>query len=47
MKVDEDFYGNMNHVIIALYEEYLWEPLGHRSHELLHTCYAARKKDSN
>ena len=31
-----------NPFIIQLYEEFLGEPLGHRSHELLHTRYVAR-----
>lgn len=30
--------------IQKLYKEYLLEPLGHKSHELLHTHYTARKK---
>jgi iron-only hydrogenase group A len=30
--------------ISKLYEEYLGEPLGHTSHELLHTHYTAREK---
>ncbi len=28
----------------TLYEEFLGQPLGHRSHELLHTCYTPRAK---
>ena len=31
-----------NPFVIKLYEEYLGEPLGHRSHELLHTHYVQR-----
>ena len=31
-----------NPFIAKLYEEFLGEPLGHRSHELLHTRYVAR-----
>ena len=31
-----------NPAILALYEEFLGEPLGHRSHELLHTHYQPR-----
>jgi NADH-quinone oxidoreductase subunit G/NADP-reducing hydrogenase subunit HndD len=31
-----------NPYIIQLYQEFLGEPLGHRSHELLHTCYVPR-----
>ncbi len=30
--------------IIALYENYLGEPCGHKSHELLHTTYTPRGK---
>jgi NADH-quinone oxidoreductase subunit G/NADP-reducing hydrogenase subunit HndD len=33
-----------NPQIVALYEEYLEHPLGHRSHELLHTVYSAKSK---
>lgn len=33
-----------NPVIKQLYEEYLGQPLSHRSHELLHTHYHARSK---
>lgn len=33
-----------NPYIIDLYEKYLGEPYGHKSHELLHTHYVARKK---
>ncbi len=33
-----------NPEIQAIYKEYLGEPLGHKSHELLHTHYKARKK---
>ena len=32
-----------NPVVKKLYEEYLGEPGGHKSHELLHTTYAERK----
>jgi len=31
-----------NPEVIRLYKEYLGEPLGHRSHELLHTTYMSR-----
>jgi len=31
-----------NPEVIRLYKEYLGEPLGHRSHELLHTTYTSR-----
>lgn len=30
--------------IIKLYKEYLGEPLGELSHELLHTTYSLREK---
>lgn len=30
--------------VMALYEEYLGKPLGHKSHELLHTSYTPRSK---
>lgn len=33
-----------NPAVKALYEEYLGEPLGHRSHELLHTQYTKRSR---
>ena len=33
-----------NPVIQKIYEEYLGEPGGHKSHELLHTIYIAREK---
>ncbi|MDA3911259.1 MAG: NADH-dependent [FeFe] hydrogenase, group A6 [Bacteroidales bacterium] len=33
-----------NPEVIALYEQFLGEPLGHKSHELLHTHYTGRKK---
>ncbi|WP_026485852.1 NADH-dependent [FeFe] hydrogenase, group A6 [Caldanaerobius polysaccharolyticus] len=35
--------SHKNPQIVVLYEEYLKEPLGHRSHELLHTKYKERK----
>jgi len=31
-----------NPTITAIYEEFLKEPLGHKSHELLHTHYTPR-----
>jgi NADP-reducing hydrogenase subunit HndD len=34
--------SHQNPAVIALYEEYLGEPLGHKSHKLLHTKYTAR-----
>jgi iron-only hydrogenase group A len=39
--------SHKNPAILALYEEFLGEPLGHKNHELLHTRYAARKKGSD
>jgi len=33
-----------NPAIIQLYKEFLGEPLGHKSHELLHTHYTPRKR---
>jgi NADH-quinone oxidoreductase subunit G/NADP-reducing hydrogenase subunit HndD len=33
-----------NPAVKALYEEYLGEPLGHRSHKLLHTSYTPRSR---
>jgi NADH-quinone oxidoreductase subunit G/NADP-reducing hydrogenase subunit HndD len=33
-----------NPAVIALYEEFLGKPLGHKSHELLHTHYTPREK---
>ncbi|MFO7789594.1 MAG: iron hydrogenase small subunit, partial [Bacteroidales bacterium] len=33
-----------NPEVQALYDEFLKEPLGHKSHELLHTHYTKRKK---
>ncbi len=35
--------SHKNPAIIKLYEEYLGEPLGHKSHKLLHTHYAKRE----
>lgn len=35
--------SHKNPQIIKLYEEFLKEPLGHKSHELLHTKYTPRK----
>ena len=32
-----------NPAVLALYEEFLGEPLGHKSHHLLHTSYEKRK----
>lgn len=34
-----------NPAIKKIYEEYLGEPLGHKSHKLLHTTYTPRNKD--
>jgi len=36
--------SHKNSQIIKLYEDFLVEPCGHKSHELLHTHYIARKK---
>ena len=33
-----------NPFIVAAYENFLGEPLGHKAHELLHTHYTPRKK---
>ncbi|HBQ63796.1 MAG TPA: ferredoxin [Clostridiales bacterium] len=33
-----------NPFVLRLYEEFLGEPLGHRSHELLHTHYTSRSR---
>jgi NADH-quinone oxidoreductase subunit G/NADP-reducing hydrogenase subunit HndD len=37
--------SHRNESVSRLYAEYLGQPLGHRSHELLHTHYAARELD--
>ncbi|PKP34734.1 MAG: ferredoxin, partial [Bacteroidetes bacterium HGW-Bacteroidetes-17] len=34
--------SHQNPEVIALYENYLEEPLGHKSHQLLHTKYTKR-----
>ncbi len=34
-----------NQDIMTLYREFLGAPLGHKSHELLHTVYTPRSKD--
>ena len=34
-----------NESVKKLYETFLKEPLGHKSHELLHTCYVCRGLD--
>lgn len=34
--------SHLNEEVMRLYEEFLGEPLGHKSHELLHTSYAKR-----
>ncbi|MBM3498101.1 MAG: ferredoxin, partial [Armatimonadetes bacterium] len=36
--------SHANASVLRLYEEFLGEPLGHKSHELLHTHYAAREE---
>lgn len=44
---DESFVIRKSHknpYIIKIYEEYLKEPNGHLSHELLHTHYVKRSK---
>jgi iron only hydrogenase large subunit-like protein len=33
-----------NPEIAKIYEEFLGKPLGHKSHELLHTHYTPRKR---
>ncbi len=35
--------SHKNPDVINLYKNFLGEPLGHRSHELLHTCYSERE----
>jgi iron only hydrogenase large subunit-like protein len=34
--------SHQNPAVVQLYKEYLEEPLGHRSHQLLHTTYQPR-----
>jgi len=34
--------SHLNPAVQQLYKEFLGEPLGHKSHELLHTHYHAR-----
>jgi len=34
--------SHKNPEVIELYKEFLGEPLGHKSHELLHTKYSKR-----
>ncbi len=36
--------SHQNPYIVKLYEEFLGEPCGHKSHELLHTHYYNKKK---
>lgn len=36
-------FSHKNPYIIELYEKFLGEPLGHKSHELLHTSYSKRE----
>jgi NADP-reducing hydrogenase subunit HndD len=46
-KIDADLPLRKSHKnpdVIKLYETYLGEPLGHKSHELLHTHYQSRNK---
>ena len=33
-----------NPEVVEVYKEYLTDPLGHKSHELLHTHYKVRKR---
>jgi NADP-reducing hydrogenase subunit HndD len=33
-----------NPEVVEVYKEYLTHPLGHKSHELLHTHYKVRKR---
>ncbi len=35
--------SHLNPEVVAIYKEFLEEPLGHKSHELLHTHYTERK----
>ena len=45
-RIDRDALLRTSHEnpsIKRIYEEFLGEPLGHRSHELLHTKYAPRE----
>ena len=39
--------SHKNPAIINFYAEYLGEPLGHKSHKLLHTTYSPRTRDSH
>jgi iron only hydrogenase large subunit-like protein len=44
-KIDEDLPLRKSHKnpdVLKLYENYLGEPLGHKSHQLLHTHYHSR-----
>ena len=55
-KIDKDthesYFELINHYgltkeayeVTKIYEEFLGEPLGHKSHELLHTHYVKRKR---
>jgi iron only hydrogenase large subunit-like protein len=36
--------SHQNPEVTQIYEEFLGHPLGHKSHELLHTHYRARKR---
>jgi len=47
-KIDENETLKVSHKnpeIIELYDNYLGKPLGHKSHELLHTKYKKRRSD--
>jgi len=46
-KIDKDLpirKSHKNPAVAKLYDEYLGEPLGHKSHELLHTHYDSKNK---
>jgi len=36
--------SHLNPEIIEIYKDFLEKPLGHKSHELLHTHYKARQR---
>ncbi|OPZ60205.1 MAG: NADP-reducing hydrogenase subunit HndC [Deltaproteobacteria bacterium ADurb.Bin510] len=44
-KVQAKRQSHENESVKKLYETFLKEPLGHKSHELLHTCYVCRGLD--
>lgn len=46
-QIDENMKLRKSHenpAVLSLYQEFLGEPLGHKSHELLHTTYRPRNK---